>query len=134
MNPSIRIEGLTKSFGDFKAVDDVSFEAAGGKITALLGPSGSGKSTVLRILAGLERPDAGHIYVDDEELTYLSVQDRRLGLVFQHFALFRHMTVTQNIAFGLSVRREAKDKQSDRVAELLHLVQLEGYGDRYPDQ
>lgn len=134
MNPSIRVQGLTKSFGDFKAVDNVTFEAAGGKITAVLGPSGSGKSTVLRILAGLERPDAGHVFVDDDELTHKNAQDRRLGFVFQHFALFRHMTVAQNIAFGLSVRRESKDKQAARVSELLHLVQLEGYGGRYPDQ
>ncbi|MDQ3876766.1 MAG: sulfate/molybdate ABC transporter ATP-binding protein [Actinomycetota bacterium] len=134
MNPSIEVQGLSKAFGDFKAVDDVTFEAQGGKITAVLGPSGSGKSTVLRILAGLEAPDSGHVYVDGEELTNRNVQDRRLGFVFQHFALFRHMTVAENIAFGLSVRRESKDTQSERVAELLHLVQLEGYGSRYPDQ
>ena len=108
MAGSIQVRGLTKSFGTFRAVDDVTFEAAEGTITALLGPSGSGKSTVLRMIAGLEQPDAGSVWVAGEELTEASVQDRRLGFVFQHYALFRHMTVRKNVAFGLSVRRVDK--------------------------
>jgi sulfate transport system ATP-binding protein len=131
---SIEVSGLTKSFGAFRAVDDISFTAAEGGITALLGPSGSGKSTVLRMIAGLEQPDAGRIYVSGEELTNASVQDRRLGFVFQHYALFRHMTVRRNVAFGLSVRRESKTRQRERVDELLELVGLRPLAERYPDQ
>ena len=129
-----RGRGLTKSFGSFRAVDDVTFEAAEGTITALLGPSGSGKSTVLRMIAGLEQPDSGSVWVAGEELTEASVQDRRLGFVFQHYALFRHMTVRKNVAFGLSVRRVDKATQRERVDELLELVGLGPFGDRYPDQ
>jgi sulfate transport system ATP-binding protein len=131
---TIKVQGLTKSFGSFRAVDDVSFEAAEGTITALLGPSGSGKSTVLRMIAGLEQPDTGSVWVAGEELTGASVQDRRLGFVFQHYALFRHMTVRRNVAFGLSVRRVDKAAQRERVDELLELVGLAPFGDRYPDQ
>ncbi len=134
MAGSIQVRGLTKSFGAFRAVDDVTFEAAEGTITALLGPSGSGKSTVLRMIAGLEQPDAGSVWVAGEELTEASVQDRRLGFVFQHYALFRHMTVRKNVAFGLSVRRVDKATQRERVDELLELVGLAPFGDRYPDQ
>ena len=134
MAGSIQVRGLTKSFGTFRAVDDVTFEAAEGTITALLGPSGSGKSTVLRMIAGLEQPDAGSVWVAGEELTEASVQDRRLGFVFQHYALFRHMTVRKNVAFGLSVRRVDKATQRDRVDELLELVGLGPFGDRFPDQ
>ena len=134
MAGSIQVRGLTKSFGSFRAVDDVTFEAAEGTITALLGPSGSGKSTVLRMIAGLEQPDSGSVWVAGEELTEASVQDRRLGFVFQHYALFRHMTVRKNVAFGLSVRRVDKATQRERVEELLELVGLAPFGDRYPDQ
>ncbi|HSS55647.1 MAG TPA: sulfate/molybdate ABC transporter ATP-binding protein [Gaiellales bacterium] len=134
MAGSIQVRGLTKSFGAFRAVDDVTFEAAEGTITALLGPSGSGKSTVLRMIAGLEQPDAGSVWVAGEELTEASVQDRRLGFVFQHYALFRHMTVRKNVAFGLSVRQVDKGTQRERVDELLELVGLAPFGDRYPDQ
>jgi len=130
----IAIEHLTKSFGGFRAVDDVSFHAPDGEITALLGPSGSGKSTVLRMIAGLEHTDGGRIWVDGEEHTNKSAQERRLGFVFQHYALFRHMTVRQNVAFGLAVRHAAKAEQRSRVTELLELVGLDHYGDRYPDQ
>ena len=125
--PAIRVQNLTKRFGDFVAVDE-------GKITALLGPSGSGKSTVLRMIAGLETPTSGRIWMEEEETTYKSVQERRVGFVFQHYALFRHMTVAQNVAFGLAVRKESKAEQEKRVKELLELVQLGPYGDRYPDQ
>jgi len=134
MAGSIDVRGLTKSFGTFQAVQDVSFSAAEGTITALLGPSGSGKSTVLRMIAGLEQPDSGSVWVSGEELTDASVQDRRLGFVFQHYALFRHMTVRRNVAFGLSVRRVDKSAQRERVDELLELVGLAPFAHRYPDQ
>jgi sulfate transport system ATP-binding protein len=134
LTATIEVKGLRKSFGDFRAVDDVSFAAAEATITALLGPSGSGKSTVLRMIAGLEQPDSGSVWVAGEELTDASVQDRRLGFVFQHYALFRHMTVRRNVAFGLSVRRVDKAAQRERVDELLELVGLGPFGDRYPDQ
>ena len=134
MSSGIVVEGLTKRFGDFTAVDDVSFTADEGKITALLGPSGSGKSTVLRVLAGLETPDSGRIRVGDHEITGTSVQDRRFGFVFQHYALFRHMTVAQNVGFALTVRHEPRDVVRQRVNELLELVQLAPFAGRYPDQ
>jgi sulfate transport system ATP-binding protein len=128
----IVVEQLTKQFGSFTAVDDVSFLAADGKITALLGPSGSGKSTVLRTIAGLERPTAGRITIAGEDQTDASVQDRRVGFVFQHYALFRHMNVRDNVAFGLSVRKVGKPDVRKRVDELLELVQLGPFADRYP--
>jgi sulfate/thiosulfate transport system ATP-binding protein len=134
MGLGIVVENLHKRFGSFHAVDDVTFTARGGAITALLGPSGSGKSTVLRMIAGLERPDAGQIWVDGEEQTTSTPQERRLGFVFQHYALFRHMTVRQNVAFGLSVRGVARPERNGRVNELLELVGLSGFAGRYPDQ
>lgn len=130
----IRVEGLTKRFGDFVAVRDVTFTAEAGSITALLGPSGSGKSTVLRMIAGLEEPTAGRIWMEGEEQTDKTVQERRVGFVFQHYALFRHMNVAQNVAFGLSVRKTPKEERRRRVDDLLELVQLSGFRDRYPDQ
>jgi sulfate transport system ATP-binding protein len=130
----IRVEGLSKRFGSFEAVRDVSFTAEGGSITALLGPSGSGKSTVLRMIAGLEAPTAGRIWMAGEEHTFKAVQERRVGFVFQHYALFRHMTVAQNVAFGLSVRNVPRAHRAERVEELLELVHLGGFRDRYPDQ
>jgi sulfate/thiosulfate transport system ATP-binding protein len=134
MSGGIVIENLTKTFGSFTAVDGVSFEAKDGAITALLGPSGSGKSTVLRMIAGLEQPDGGRIWVDGEEHTNKTPQERRLGFVFQHYALFRHMSVRQNVAFGLTVRRASKDDQKKRVDELLELVGLSPFAERRPDQ
>ena len=134
MARAIKVQGLTKSFGAFRAVDDVSFEARAGEITALLGPSGSGKSTVLRMIAGLEQPDAGRIWVSDEEHTNKSPQERRLGFVFQHYALFRHMNVRQNVEFGLKVRKAPRGQARARVDELLDLVGLGPFGDRYPSQ
>jgi sulfate transport system ATP-binding protein len=116
------------------AVADVSFTAPAGAITALLGPSGSGKSTVLRIVAGLERPDAGSVSFGDEDVTALPPQRRGVGFVFQSYALFRHMTVRANVAFGLAVRKIERAEQDARVAELLRLVQLDGYADRFPAQ
>jgi sulfate transport system ATP-binding protein len=128
----IEVEGLSKRFGSFVAVDDVTFSAVDGRITALLGPSGSGKSTVLRMIAGLERPTAGRITIAGEDQTEASVQDRRVGFVFQHYALFRHMSVRDNVAFGLDVRKVGKADQRKRVDELLELVQLGPFADRYP--
>jgi sulfate/thiosulfate transport system ATP-binding protein len=130
---TIEVAGLTKTFGSFRAVDDISFVAEDGKITALLGPSGSGKSTALRMIAGLERPDAGRITLAGEDQTEASVQERRIGFVFQHYALFRHMTVRQNVSFGLRVRKEPKEDTARRVDELLELVQLTPFADRYPN-
>lgn len=134
MKAAIEVKELSKRFGDFVAVDDIAFVAPEGAITAILGPSGSGKSTVLRMLAGLESPTEGRIWIGGTDTTYLSPQERRVGMVFQHYALFRHMTVAQNVAFGLAVRKEPKDAQRKRVDELLHLVQLTPFASRYPDQ
>jgi sulfate transport system ATP-binding protein len=134
MSTPIVVEQLTKRFGSFEAVRDVSFTAPGGAITALLGPSGSGKSTVLRMIAGLEAPNEGRIWLGDVELTPKSVQERRVGFVFQHYALFRHMTVAQNVEFGLAVRKQARSDRKARVDELLELVQLTHFAKRYPDQ
>jgi sulfate/thiosulfate transport system ATP-binding protein len=123
-----------KKFGDFVALDDVSVEAPTGSLTALLGPSGSGKSTLLRVIAGLESPDSGQIFISDEEKTNLPPQKRGVGFVFQHYAAFKHMTVFENVAFGLKIRKHPKDVISQRVHELLELVQLEGFTPRYPTQ
>ena len=131
---SIEIRNVSKRFGTFQAVDDVSLDVEGGSLTALLGPSGSGKSTLLRIVAGLERPDSGEIHLAGEDATALTPQKRGVGFVFQHYAAFKHMTVRQNIAFGLQVRKRPKPEVRSRVDELLELVQLIGFGDRYPAQ
>jgi sulfate transport system ATP-binding protein len=130
----ITVERATKRFGDFVALDDVSIEVPDGSLTALLGPSGSGKSTLLRVIAGLEEPDAGRVLISDRDMTHVPVQDRNVGFCFQHYAAFKHMTVGQNVAFGLSIRKRSKEEISKRVQELLHLVQLEGLIDRYPAQ
>jgi sulfate transport system ATP-binding protein len=131
---SISIRGISKQFGDFVAVGHVSLEVPTGSLTALLGPSGSGKSTLLRIVAGLERPDAGTIHIAGEDVTAQPPQDRGVGFVFQHYAAFKHMTVWQNIAFGLQIRKRPRDEIRDRVVQLLELVQLPGLADRYPSQ
>jgi sulfate transport system ATP-binding protein len=131
---SIQIRSVSKRFGDFVAVDDVTLDVESGSLTALLGPSGSGKSTLLRIIAGLEWPDTGQIEISGTDATGLPPQKRGVGFVFQHYAAFKHMTVADNIAFGLKVRRRPRAEIRERVEELLYLVQLEGLGDRYPSQ
>ena len=131
---SIEVRDISKRFGDFVAVDNVSLEVPSGSLTALLGPSGSGKSTLLRIIAGLEWPDTGQIVIAGKDVTGLQPQKRGIGFVFQHYAAFKHMTVADNIAFGLKVRRRPKAQIRERVDELLHLVQLEGLGKRFPSQ
>ncbi|CAA7619260.1 sulfate/molybdate ABC transporter ATP-binding protein [Magnetospirillum sp. SS-4] len=134
----IEVEAVSKHFGDFAALDRVSLRVSQGKLVALLGPSGSGKTTLLRILAGLEQPDSGRIRLGGVDATGLGTRDRRVGFVFQHYALFRHMSVAENVAFGLKVRKGAdrppKTEIARRVEELLSLVQLGGLAGRYPSQ
>src|SRR3954447_14311434 len=131
---AIEVLNVTKRFGDFTALDDVSLDVPSGSLTALLGPSGSGKSTLLRVIAGLESPDAGSVFLSGREATGLRPQQRGVGFVFQHYAPFKHMTVADNVAFGLTIRKRPKADISERVHELLELVQLEGLGKRYPAQ
>ena len=135
---SIEVRNVAKMFGRFAALRDVSFTVGSGELVALLGPSGSGKTTLLRVIAGLERPDTGTVHFDGDDATSSSATDRRVGFVFQHYALFRHMTVFENVAFGLRVRpRARRPPESEirrRVHELLTLVQLDYLGDRHPSQ
>ena len=130
----IEVEHLRKRFGSFQAVDDVSFSVESGSLVALLGPSGSGKSTILRILAGLEEADSGSVLFGGEAATHLHARLRSVGFVFQHYALFRHMSVEDNVAFGLDVRKVPKERVRARVQELLHLTGLQGLEKRYPAQ
>jgi sulfate transport system ATP-binding protein len=131
---AIKVEGATKHFGDFLALDDVSIDVPDGSLTALLGPSGSGKSTLLRCIAGLEAPDSGTITISGRDATRVAVQDRGVGFVFQHYAAFKHMTVGQNVGFAMSIRKRPKSEVKARVDELLRLVHLEGLVDRFPSQ
>jgi sulfate transport system ATP-binding protein len=131
---SILVSGVSKRFNEFVALDDVSVEVQRGSLTALLGPSGSGKSTLLRVIAGLERPDAGSVTISGLDVTRRPPQDRGVGFVFQHYAAFKHMTVWDNVAFGLTIRKRPKEQIRARVKELLELVQLDGLAKRYPAQ
>jgi sulfate transport system ATP-binding protein len=134
----IRIDNVCKRFGDFVALDHVNLTIAPGELVALLGPSGSGKTTLLRVIAGLETPDEGRIWFDSEDATSKDVRERAVGFVFQHYALFRHMTVFENVAFGLRVKprkeRPSEAMIREKVHGLLNLVQLDWLGDRYPHQ
>ena len=135
---SLQAQGIYKTFGTFTALGGVDISIAKGEFVALLGPSGSGKTTLLRILAGLDAQDQGSVFFDDEDMSGKELRERRVGFVFQHYALFKHMTVAENIGFGLRVRprdqRPSKAEIKARVDELLHLVQLDRLGDRYPSQ
>jgi len=130
----ITVANVDKHYGDFQALHDVSVDIAPGSLTALLGPSGSGKSTLLRVIAGLERPDAGTVVIDGEDVTHVPPQRREIGFVFQHYAAFKHMSVRDNVAFGLTIRKRPKAEITARVDELLGVVGLSGYQDRYPSQ
>ena len=135
---SIKAQNIVKKFGHFHALDNVNLEIPSGELVALLGPSGSGKTTLLRIIAGLEFADSGNVLFDDQDITDRTARDRRVGFVFQHYALFRHMTVFENIAFGLKVRprkfRPSKEQINAKVHELLKLIQLKNLANRYPSQ
>ena len=130
----IRVSDVSKTFGSLKAIDSLSLDVDTGSLVALLGPSGCGKSTLLRMIAGLESLDEGKIYINGGDATELPVQRRNVGFVFQHFALFKHRTVRDNIGFGLELRGLSPARIRDRVEELLTLVQMQDYGDRYPSQ
>jgi sulfate/thiosulfate transport system ATP-binding protein len=132
----IRLDTVIKTFETFRAVHGVSLDIESGELVALLGPSGSGKTTILRMVAGLEFADEGHIFFGDQDATDIPVRDRGVGFVFQHYALFPHMTVAENIGFGMKVSKVKRDKSeiAKRVTDLLRLVRLEGLGDRFPGQ
>ena len=130
----ISATGVSKNYGDFAALEDVTVRVEPGSLTALLGPSGSGKSTLLRIIAGLETPDAGTVTLGEDDVTGVPPQQRGIGFVFQHYAAFKHMTVRDNVAFGLTIRKRPKDEVARRVDELLEIVGLSGYQGRYPSQ
>jgi sulfate transport system ATP-binding protein len=130
----IDVQAVSKRFGDFAALDDVTLEVPEGSLTALLGPSGSGKSTLLRIIAGLETPDAGEVLIDGDDVTAARPQDRGIGFVFQHYAAFAHMSVRENVAFGLRIRKRPREQIRDRVDELLALVGLTKWSEQRPHQ
>jgi sulfate/thiosulfate transport system ATP-binding protein len=131
---AITVSEVSKRYGDFTALEDVSLDVPSGSLTALLGPSGSGKSTLLRVIAGLETPDSGRVSISGEDATDVPVRKRGVGFVFQHYAAFKHMTVRENVAFGLRIRKRPKAEVRETVDELLALVQLDGLADRYPSQ
>jgi sulfate transport system ATP-binding protein len=130
----ISATSVSKSYGEFVALDDVSVAIEPGSLTALLGPSGSGKSTLLRVIAGLEVPDAGQVVIEDRDVTTVPPQRRDIGFVFQHYAAFKHLSVRENVAFGLKVRKRPKSEVTAKVDELLGIVGLAGYQERYPSQ
>ena len=125
---------MNKRYGDFAALDDINFTVPSGSLTALLGPSGSGKSTLLRVIAGLDLPDSGTVTIDGRDVTRVPPQRRGIGFVFQHYAAFKHMTVRDNIAFGLKIRKRPKAEVNQKVDELLETVGLSGFQTRYPGQ
>ena len=131
---SILIEDLTKLFDKSLILDRINLEIKTGNLIALLGPSGSGKSTLLKLIAGLDYPDMGRIWLTGKNTSFLSIQERQIGFVFQNYALFKHLTVFQNIAYGLNIQRANKIQANYRVQELLKLTQLENFADRYPAQ
>ncbi|MEV6931561.1 sulfate ABC transporter ATP-binding protein [Dactylosporangium sp. NPDC051485] len=131
---AIEVRDVNKSFGKTPVLRDISVDIASGSLTALLGPSGGGKSTLLRVIAGLEQPDTGSVRINEVDATRLTPQRRNVGFVFQHYAAFKHMTVYRNVAFGLEVRRRPKEDIRKRVMELLELVHLDQFADRYPAQ
>src|SRR5947208_16314330 len=130
----ISAKAIEKSYGDFKALHDVSVEVPRGSLTALLGPSGSGKSTLLRVIAGLEVPDAGTVLIEDRDVTSVPPQRRGIGFVFQHYAAFKHLTVRDNVAFGLKIRKRPKAEIKEKVDNLLEVVGVAGFQTRYPNQ
>lgn len=130
----IELKNINKTYGDFKASDNVSFSVEKGKLVALLGPSGSGKTTILRMIAGLEKPDSGDILIDGKRVNDIPASKRGIGFVFQSYALFRYMTVYENIAFGLKIQKAKKKDIDTRVRELIKLIGLEGFERRYPSQ
>ncbi|MDP1930875.1 MAG: ATP-binding cassette domain-containing protein, partial [Gammaproteobacteria bacterium] len=135
---SIEVRNIHKRFGDFVALNDISLNFEAGQLVALLGPSGCGKTTLLRIIAGLEQADSGLVTLEGEDASDASVRERQVGFVFQHYALFKHMTVFDNVAFGMRMKpraqRPSKQQIKDKVHELLNLVQLDWLADRYPSQ
>ncbi len=131
---SIKIAGVSKSFGDFVALADIDLDIASGELTALLGPSGGGKSTLLRVMAGLEVPDAGVIEINGSDATSQPPQQRNVGFVFQHYAAFKHLTVRDNVGFGLRIRKRPKSEVKEKVDNLLEVVGLAGFQTRYPNQ
>nr|YP_009105536.1 probable transport protein [Lobosphaera incisa]AIT94219.1 probable transport protein [Lobosphaera incisa] len=131
---SILVENISKNFGNFKALDHINLEIKTGSLVALVGASGSGKSTLLRIIAGLEKPDQGRIWLSGRNTTFLSIQERKIGYVFQNYALFKHLTVYENIAFGLDIRNINPLIRDIRVRQLLELIQLEKLANRFPNQ
>jgi len=130
----LKVKNLSKNFGKVKAVQEVSFEATEGRVLSLLGPSGCGKTTMLRCIAGFENPDRGEIYLDDRKITSIPPEKRGIGMVFQNYALWPHMTVYGNLAFGLQIRKISKDEITKKIKKVLGMVQLEGYENRYPRQ
>src|SRR5471032_1697523 len=135
---TIAVKNINKRFGDFVALDNVSLNFPNGELTALLGPSGCGKTTLLRIIAGLEYSDSGRVYLDGEDASTNHVRERQVGFVFQHYALFKHMTVFENVAFGLRVKpraeRPSEDQIRRKVKELLKIVQLDWLAQRFPSE
>ncbi len=130
----LKVKNLSKNFGKVKAVQDVTFEATEGKVLSLLGPSGCGKTTTLRCIAGFENPDQGEIYLDNRKITTIPPEKRGIGMVFQNYALWPHMTVYGNLAFGLQIKKVPKDEITKKIKKVLDMVQLEGYENRYPRQ